>query len=259
VQETGKHKIFPIFFFLFCSNSLNMATSSNLGPTQGPILLGKNYEFWSLRMKSFLQAQECWDLVDLGYVELDLTDLATMTNQQRIAQATQRNRENKAKFWIQNSVDDLIFLKIIGASTSKQAWDILKSAYQGNDRVKMVKLQTLRTQFETLRMTDSENVDQFMTRVMGIVNQIRLIGESITDQRIVEKVLKSLPKKFETVVTKILESKDMSLFSTDELTGSLVTHETRLHLIDESISNAFKIQFSFSRGRGRGRGRGHQG
>jgi hypothetical protein len=61
------------------------------------------------------------------------------------------------------------------------------------------------------------------------------------------------------VVTEILESKDLSSFSTDELIGSLVTHETRLHLTDESISNAFKTQFSFSRGRGKGRSRGHQG
>ena len=57
-------------------------------------------------------------------------------NQQRTAQATQRNRESKDKFWIQNSVDDSIFSKITGAGTSKQAWDILKSTYQGNDRVK---------------------------------------------------------------------------------------------------------------------------
>ena len=112
------------------------------------------------------------------------------------------------------------------------------------------------TQFETLRMTESETVDQFMTRVMGIVNQIRLIGETITDQRIVEKILRSLPKKFEMVVTAILESKDLSRFSTDELIGSLVTHETRLHLTDESISNAFQSQFSFRRGKGRGRSRG---
>jgi hypothetical protein len=197
--------------------------------------------------------------VDHGYVEPDPTGLSAMTNQQKIAQETQRNRENKAKFWIQNSVDDSIFSKITGAGTSKQAWDILKSSYQGNDRVKIVKLQTLRTQFKTLRMIASENVDQFMTRLMGIVNQIRLTGETITDQRIVEKILISLPKKFEMVVTTILESKDLSSFSTDELIGSLVTHETRLHLTDESISNAFKTQFSFSRGRGRGRSIGHQG
>jgi hypothetical protein len=52
----------------------------------------------------------------------------------------QRNRENKDKFWIQNSVDDSIFSKITGTATSKQAWDILKSSYQGNDKVKTIKL-----------------------------------------------------------------------------------------------------------------------
>jgi hypothetical protein len=33
-----------------------------------------------------------------------------------------------------------------------------------------------------------------MTRVMGIVNQIRLTGEEIEDQRIVEKVLEVFPR-----------------------------------------------------------------
>jgi len=87
-----------------------------------------------------LQAQECWDLVDLGYVEPDPVDLVSMSDPQRNAQATQRNRENKDEFWIQNSVDDSIFSKITGIGTSKQARYILKSAYQGNDRVKTVKL-----------------------------------------------------------------------------------------------------------------------
>jgi hypothetical protein len=50
-------------------------------------------------------------------------------------------------------MDDSIFSKITGVGTSKQGWDMLKSAYQGNDRVKIVKMQTLMMQFETLRMT----------------------------------------------------------------------------------------------------------
>ena len=108
-------------------------------------------------------------------------------------------------------------------------------------------------------MTESENVDQFMTKFMGIVNQIRLTGEAIHDQQIVQKVLISKPKKFEIVVTTILESKDLSNFSTDELIGSPLTHETILHIANESTTKAFKTQFSFSRGRGRGRGRDHQG
>jgi hypothetical protein len=70
-----------------------MTTSNNLGPTQGPILLGKNYEFWSLRIRSFLQAQECWDPVDLGYVEPDPTALAAMTNQESYSGRTKEKRE----------------------------------------------------------------------------------------------------------------------------------------------------------------------
>jgi hypothetical protein len=257
LRESNKNTNSLFFCSDFCFTQ--MATSNNLGTTQGPILLGKNYEFLSLRMKSFLQAQECWDPVDRGYVEPDPTDLASMTNQKRTTQEKQRKRENNAKFWIQNSVDDSIFSKIRGDVTSKQAWDILRTTNQGNYKVKTVKLQTLRTHFETLKMTESENVDQFMKRVMGIVNHIRLTGEAIPDQRIVEKVLRSLPKKFEMVVTSILESKDLSNFSIDELMGSLLSHDTRLHLEDESIANSFKTQFSFSRGRGRGRGRSHRG
>jgi hypothetical protein len=56
------------------------------------------------------------------------------------------------------------------------------------------------------------------------------------------------------VVTTILESKDLTNFSTDELMGSLMSHDTILNIEDDSIANAFKTQFSFSRGRGRGRG-----
>jgi hypothetical protein len=92
-----------VIFFppVFCSNFFSkMTTSNNLAPTQGPIILGKNYEFWSLGMRSFLQAQDCWDPVDHGYVEPDPVDLATMNNQERVAQAEQRKRENKAKLWI---------------------------------------------------------------------------------------------------------------------------------------------------------------
>ena len=50
-------------------------------------------------------------------------------------------------------------------------------------------MQKLQALFETMKTIDTGNVDKFMTRVMGIVNQIKLIGEVITDQNIVEKFL----------------------------------------------------------------------
>lgn len=82
-----------------------------------------------------------------------------------------------------------MFDKIISTSTLKESWDIFKVVYQGNDTVKTVKLQTLQAHFETPKMTHTDNVDEFMTRVIGIVGKIKLIVETITDQSIVEKFL----------------------------------------------------------------------
>lgn len=78
--------------------------------------------------------------------------------------------------------------------------------------MKIVKLQTLRSEFETLKVTHTENVDEFMTRVVGIVNEIKLISETISDEKIVQKVLQSLPKKYDIIVTTFLESKDLTTF-----------------------------------------------
>jgi len=51
-----------------------------------------------------------------------------------------------------------------------------------------------------------------MIRVVGIVNQIKLISETILDEKIVQKVLQSLHKKYDMIVTTILESKYLTTF-----------------------------------------------
>jgi hypothetical protein len=43
-----------------------------------------------------------------------------MTIPQKNVVVEQRKKENKVKYWIQNSVDDSIFSKITGASITKQ-------------------------------------------------------------------------------------------------------------------------------------------
>jgi hypothetical protein len=107
---------------------------------------------------------------------------------------------------------------------------------------------------------DSDTVDSFYTHVIGLINLIKSYGETIEDIKFVEKVLRSLPPKFDTLVVTLEESKDLSQFSLDELQASLINHEHRLNRSSMSLENAFSVQSSISLGRGRGsansRGRG---
>ena len=71
----------------------------------------------------------------------------------------------------------------------------------------MVRLQTLFLQFESLKMKELENVDQFMTRVSGIVTQFQTYGETLEHNIVVQNILRCLTKKFAMVVIAIEEEK----------------------------------------------------
>ena len=88
-------------------------------------------------------------------------------------------------------------------------------------------------------MKDSENVDTFYTRVVGLINQLKYHGEHIADQRVVEKVLRSLPPRFENLVVTFEEHTDMSTFTIDELQASLINHEHRFSRTQTSLEGAF--------------------
>ena len=70
-------------------------------------------------------------------------------------------------FW---AVDESGFEKIARATTSKEAWDILEKVFNGTDRVKQVRLQTLRGELESMKMKKSENVYDYITRVQTVAN-----------------------------------------------------------------------------------------
>ena len=79
-------------------------------------------------------------------------------------------------------------------------------------------------------MKDSETVDKFYTRVVGLIKQLKSHGEAIEEQRVVEKILKSLPPRFENLVVTLEEHIDMSTFTIDELQDSLINHEHKLNI-----------------------------
>lgn len=88
-------------------------------------------------------------------------------------------------------------------------------------------------------MKDSDFVDHFMTHVTSIVNQLHTHGENIQEKKVVEKVIRSLPNKFNMVVVTIEESKDLSQLTVEEVMGSFLTHESRFSRNDESLDNPF--------------------
>ncbi|KAI5336607.1 hypothetical protein L3X38_015875 [Prunus dulcis] len=249
-----------------------MASNNNLLQPQLPKFTGKNYSQWSIQMKVLYAAQDLWEVVENGFVEPN--DQAVLTQQQLTELKETRKKDKKALFFIFQAVDEAIFERISSCTTSKQAWDTLFASYKGEEKVKMARLQTLRGEFDMLRMKESESVEDYFNRVISLVNQLRINGEKIEDQKVAEKILRSMSRKFEYIVVAIEESKDLSTLSLDSLMGSLQSHELRLKQFDSGpVEQAFQSQketndegsardYGYPRGRrdyGYQRGRGDYG
>jgi hypothetical protein len=65
--------------------------------------------------------------------------------------------------------------------------------------VKNVRLQKQRGDFEKLHMLELENILEYFARVLAIYNQMNRYRERMEETRVIEKILRSLQKKFHYV------------------------------------------------------------
>ncbi|XP_050896014.1 uncharacterized protein LOC127102712 [Lathyrus oleraceus] len=124
-----------------------------------------------------------------------------------------------------NGVDKNIFRLINTFTIAKEAWEILKTTHEGTPKVKMYKLQLLTTRFENLKMKDDENIHDFHMSILEIANSYSALRERMSEEKLVRKILRSLPTKFDMNVTTIEEAQDIISIRVDELIESLHTFE----------------------------------
>ena len=88
------------------------------------------------------------------------------------------------------------FHRISHIETTKEAWTILETTYEGTKKVKDTKLQMLTTRFEELKMGDDESIDSFYGKLNEIVIVKLNLREKIEDAKVVRKILRSLSESF---------------------------------------------------------------
>ncbi|GAU44851.1 hypothetical protein TSUD_112250 [Trifolium subterraneum] len=193
----------------------NANTTSNQFPANLPVFRGEHYDRWCAQMKVIFRFQDVLEIVNDG-----VEDLAADANE---AQRTLHRDQKK-----------------------KDAWDTLKKIYGGDEKLKKVKLQALRKQYEMTQMNEGETVSDFFSRLVTLTNQMKACGETIIDLQKVEKVLRALTANFDYIVVAIEESKVLSDLKLEELQVSLEAHEMRLkqRTSEKKVDQALQAKFT---------------
>ncbi|XP_073019406.1 uncharacterized protein [Primulina eburnea] len=154
------------------------------------------------------------------------------------------NHNSKALNAIFTSVDMNMFTLITNCTSAKSAWDILQSHCEGSESVRRTKFRMLTSKFEMMRMEESESILEYDRRLREIANEAFRIGESISNERLVSKVLRSLPERFNIKICAIDEAKDTSKMALEDLISSLRTFEMNLDMQKKDKCKTITLQAS---------------
>ena len=107
------------------------------------------------------------------------------------------NFNSKALNALFSAVTNEVFKKISFTKTTKEAWTILYTIYEGTKAIKDSKLQGLTISFEEIKMEEDDLFDEFYAKLKDIVNSTFNLGETIPEPKIMRKVFRSLPKRLQ--------------------------------------------------------------
>jgi hypothetical protein len=184
-------------------------------------------------MKAYIQAQgfQVWQSIVDGYT----APTVPPTNDKAVKLGENNSKAINA---LLNGLSDTVFTKVAHCKSAKEIWDKLQNIYEGDSKVKAPKLQTYRGQFEQLKMKEDEDIAAYFLRVDEIVNVIIGLGEEIEESVIVQKVLRSLPMRFNPKISTLEERSDLNSISMDELHGIFTTYEMRTEQENPDVKEA---------------------
>ena len=114
-------------------------------------------------------------------------------------------------------------------------------------RVKGMQVLNLIREFKMQRMKESDTVKEYSDRLLSIVNRVRLLGTKFLDSRIVQKILVTATKRFESTISSLENTKDLSSITLTQLLNALQAQEQRRLMRQEgSIEGALQAKLEIS-------------
>src|SRR3954470_19336605 len=128
-----------------------------------PLFCGEYFDFWKIRMKVHLEAQEeVWEAVQNGpFVPTTIVDGVESTKLKVSWNDDDRRKvlaDKKAISLLHGALSMDEFFRISTCTTSKEIWDTLVETHEGTAEVKRSRLNTLSQEYELFRMKPGETI-----------------------------------------------------------------------------------------------------
>src|SRR3954465_1524936 len=199
--------------------------------TRPPVFDGENFEYWKDKLESYFLGLDgdLWDLLVDGYKHPVKVRGVKMTRQEMSDdQKKEFKNHHKCRTILLNAISHSEYEKILNRDTAYDIYESLKMTHEGNAQVKETKAFSLIQKYEAFKMEDDENIEKMFSRFQMLTAGLRVLDKGYTKADHVKKIIRSLPRRWDPMVTAFKISKNLNEVSLEELISALRSHEIEL-------------------------------
>jgi hypothetical protein len=189
-----------------------------------PFFDGEDYCMWSDKMRHHLTSlqKSIWDIVEYGAQVPKLGDKDYESDEADQIQ----HFNSQATTILLASLCREEYNKVQGLKTTKEIWDVLKTAHEGDEVTKITKWEMIEGELGRFVLNQGEEPQAMYNRLKTLVNQVRnLRSTKWNDHEMVKVILRSLVFRNPTQVQLICGDPRYKLMSPEEVIGKFVSFE----------------------------------
>ncbi|GKD36988.1 hypothetical protein Tco_1257195, partial [Tanacetum coccineum] len=154
-----------------------------------------------------------------------------------------RNNELKVRGTFLMSLPNEHQLKFNTYKNAKSMLKAIEKRFGGNKESKKVQKILLKQQYENFNGKSSERLDQIYDRLQKLISQLEIHGETISQEDVNLKLLRSLPSEWKTPTLIWTNKPDLETLSMDDLNNNLKIYEAEIMGSSSTNQNIQNIAF----------------
>lgn len=117
-----------------------------------------------------------------------------------------------------------VYENITNKDSAKSIFDFLRMTREGNKQFKETKALGLIQKYEAFRMEGDEIIEEKFSRFQTFIASLKVLNKGYTTADHIEKMIRSLSKKWRPMIITLKVSKDLNSATLEELVSSLRSH-----------------------------------
>ncbi|GJY16965.1 reverse transcriptase domain-containing protein [Tanacetum coccineum] len=161
-----------------------------------------------------------------------------------------RKNELKARGTLLMALPNEHQLKFNTYKCAKTLMEAIEKRFGGNKESKKTQKTLLKQQYENFNGSSSEGLDQTYDRLQKLISQLEILGETISQEDMNLRFLRSLPSEWKTHTLIWRNKPDLDTLSMDDLYNNLKVYETEVKGSSSLNQNSQNVVFVSSNNSG---------